>query len=359
VPDSPSRRWQMLLCAAIGLVATPLVAQTADDKPVEQTRKNIRVLQGLPDSQLFLLMNTVSDSLGIACDFCHVKEGTTYVWERDDKRPKTIARGMMQMVLDLNRTRFDGAAKVTCYTCHRGQTTPGRVPPLPPPIVLSSTPPALPGVDAILAKYVSAVGGQDAVGRVSTVVLKGTDTRSENRVSTIELSIKGPDKLHIVRTTGGTTARQGFDGAAGWTATDAGVQSVGADIAARLRRAVTLYSPIKILDPPGRLSVTGRDTIGSRTAYVVESHPAPATTLRYAFDSETGLLLRVTTLVETRVMPLPDQMDFEDYREVAGVRMPFTIRVSNSAPFDTSTRTFTAIVPGAPLDDSLFRRPDK
>src|ERR671919_524615 len=94
--------------------------QTVVIKPVEQVRKNIQVLKGLPDSQLFLLMNFVGDSLGVNCDHCHVKgeknpqtEEDTWLWERDDKKEKALARDMMRMVLELNRTRFNRETVVT------------------------------------------------------------------------------------------------------------------------------------------------------------------------------------------------------------------------------------------------------
>src|SRR5213594_4367860 len=49
----------------------PQAAQS--EKTVEQTRKNIQVLKGLPESQLFLVMNFVATSLGVQCNFCHVQ----------------------------------------------------------------------------------------------------------------------------------------------------------------------------------------------------------------------------------------------------------------------------------------------
>ena len=36
------------------------------DKTVDQTRKNIQVLKGLPDSQLFTVMNFIRSSLGVS-----------------------------------------------------------------------------------------------------------------------------------------------------------------------------------------------------------------------------------------------------------------------------------------------------
>src|SRR5215217_4293402 len=124
--------------------AVAVVRSQTTDKPVEQVRKNIQVLKGLPDSQLFLLMNFVGDSLGVNCDYCHVKGEKnpqtgedTWLWERDDKREKAVGRDMMRMVLELNRTRFNREAVVTCYTCHRGSTRPERMAPVRPVTILA------------------------------------------------------------------------------------------------------------------------------------------------------------------------------------------------------------------------------
>src|SRR3982751_6183867 len=154
------------------IVASTFAQQTVQgDQPVEQTRKNIQVLKGLPASQLFPLMNFVAASLGVKCDYCHVKSGKTaegfdnWIWESDDKETKRTARRMMQMVLGLNnsnRADFRGEP-VTCYTCHRGQTDVARMPQLPltasaheaggAAVAAKPAAEALPGVEQILNKY--------------------------------------------------------------------------------------------------------------------------------------------------------------------------------------------------------------
>ena len=85
----------LLVFLAIGWKARTAQTQSTADKPVEQVRKNIQVLKGLPDSQLFLLMNFVGDSLGVNCDYCHVKGAKnpqtgedTWLWEKEDKRER-------------------------------------------------------------------------------------------------------------------------------------------------------------------------------------------------------------------------------------------------------------------------------
>ena len=55
----------LLIFLMIGWKAKTAHSQSTAGKPVEQVRKNIQVLKGLPDSQLFLLMNFVGDSLAL------------------------------------------------------------------------------------------------------------------------------------------------------------------------------------------------------------------------------------------------------------------------------------------------------
>jgi hypothetical protein len=119
VPISALMTTVFALIVAHASVSPP---QTAD-KPVEQTRKNIQVLKGLPESQLFPAMNFVGDSLGVHCDYCHVKEADKWLWEKDDKKNKLIGREMMQMVIELNvLTSADNATQSThlCFDVESG-----------------------------------------------------------------------------------------------------------------------------------------------------------------------------------------------------------------------------------------------
>jgi len=56
-------------------------------------------------------------------------------------------------------------------------------------------------------------------------------------------------------------------------------------------------------------------------------------------------------------LPLLEQVDYEDYRDVSGVRLPFRVRTSDGAPYDTVTRTFLQIRRNAAIDEAAFRPP--
>ena len=350
-----------------------------DDKPVEQVRKNIQVLKGMPDSQLFLVMNAVGDSLGVHCDYCHVKEGTNpktgsdnWLWERDDKPQKLRAREMMKMVLDLNKTNFGGNQSVTCYSCHRGGTSVERVVPLPPRDLWAiaekgEKKSALPTAEQILNRYVAAVGGQDAGAKFKTTVLKGQIERTRGRSGSFEITIKGADKYSDkLITPQGVTTRV-INGTTGWVRSndetlgfdknnDKAIQ-VSPEAVAGSKRALALYDAVKVTEQPAQMTVLGVEKIGDRETYVVAVKVDPKVTRKYFFDAQTGLLSRTMTITETILSPLQTQVDFEDYRDVDGVKFPFTIRTSNVAAFDTTTRRFKEIRHNAAVEDALFEMP--
>src|SRR5262245_16730458 len=107
------------------------------EKSVESTHKNIKVLNGLRESQLFPVMNYMRGSLGVSCAYCHVYSGEdNWNFASDEKPTKQTARRMIQMVLDINKNNKEifGSNSVSCFTCHRGNIRPSVLPTLPVPV---------------------------------------------------------------------------------------------------------------------------------------------------------------------------------------------------------------------------------
>ncbi|HEX8162566.1 MAG TPA: c-type cytochrome [Pyrinomonadaceae bacterium] len=355
--------------------------QPSPDAPVEQTRKNIQVLKGLPESQLFHLMNFVSASMGVRCDYCHVIAGknaegqNNWVWESDDKPQKVAARRMMRMTMQLNQTNLADFhnQKITCYTCHRGSTDPARMPSL--PLAQSGHEPGpsgpadasrqspTPTAEEVLAKYVAAVGGREAINGMRSVVMRGTREASQGRVWPVEVTLAGADRYAVVASIpaqGQQPAfeiRQAYSGGKGWIKTPRGVREFTPAELSDIRGGIALVSPLKIAQPFPRMTFGGVRQVGDRDAYVLVERREPDTTVRYFFDRETGLLVRELRLRETVLNALPEQVDYEDYRDVGGVKLPFKITISAIDTYDSSTRKFTDIRTNVPVDDAIFQMP--
>ena len=96
------------------LFLMPLVAQ--------QAPKNLKVLT---PGNVMPAMQSFTTGLGVRCDFCHVQGDRA-----SDANPhKGIAREMYTMTQTINSHFPGGAAKVSCYTCHRGAEEPLTAPP--------------------------------------------------------------------------------------------------------------------------------------------------------------------------------------------------------------------------------------
>lgn len=354
------------------------------DKPVEQVQKNIKVLTGMPQSQLIPVMNFISASLGRRCNFCHVNRGGQWDFPSDEKPEKATAREMIKMVLDLHKQSFTGAGEISCFTCHRGQNHPVNVPSLPLPLPsprptspppaatpgasppASATPgapaapsptPALPSADEIFSKYIAAIGGQANIDKIKSRWLKGTVAQPNGTVS-FESSQSAPDKFLITATTPTGAFERGFNGTAGWEKGPRGVRQLSPMELAQLQASVGLFRNIKLKEQFTSARVRGRDKIGERPVYVVVGNTADNRQERLFFDAETGLLLRRISYLTTLIGLIPEQIDFEDYRDVDGVKFPFSVRVSSiEVGNPISTRTFSEMKLNAPVDDAKFNMP--
>jgi hypothetical protein len=363
-------------------VARATKAQAPPEKTVELVQKNIKVLTGLPQSQLIPVMNFFAASMGRRCNYCHVNNQGQWDYASDAKPEKTAAREMIKLVLDINKTterlKLD---PVSCYTCHRGRTSPQSIPAL--PLALPSPPPnaggpggptpgaapqaspaatpALPSADEIFSKYAAALGGQTAIDKLKSRTVKGTVTQANGNSFQFELSQSAPDKFYLLVTTPQGTIERGFNGQVGWEKTAEGVREITGAELIDFKAANGLFSLLKLKEqysrPPTRVR---KDKLGDRDVYVIDGATTDNRRMRLYFDATSGLLLRRTTTMPTMVGIIPDQIDLEDYREAEGLKFPFTARAAMvEVGNPTSTRTFTELKLNVPVDESKFNMPPK
>jgi photosynthetic reaction center cytochrome c subunit len=360
---------------SLGLPAPLQTPASATEKTTEQVQKNIKVLNGLPQSQLIPVMNFFSASLGVRCNFCHVNNNGVWAYDSDEKPEKGTAREMIAMVLNTNKTTFKGGTEVSCYTCHRGTRNPASLPLLPLPIPsprpsapagpapgaqASPTPrPAMPSADEIINKYVTAIGGQAAIDKLKTRVMKGNINTSSGLTLTYEIDQSAPDRAYEIFVSQRGTMERAVSGNTGWEKNPQGLHDITGQQLVDLKMSLQLFRNLKLKEQYTSFRVGGRkEKIGERDVYVLTGTMPDKKRERLFFDAETGLLLRRVSYTETMIGIIPEQTDFEDYRDVEGVKLPFTVRLSAvDAGNPVSTRTFTEIKLNVPVDDSKFSKP--
>src|SRR5678816_1878234 len=163
------------------------------------------------------------------CTFCHVKEAYFDKTQFAQVTPRMQrARQMLMMMADLNDRYFAGRTRVTCFTCHRGSQSPVSEPdlsiqygePYEDPNARDFPVDTRVTADQIFDKYVTALGGAERVGRLTSYTARGTyagfDTSNEK--VPIELYAKAPNQhCLLVHLAIGVSTRV-FDGRSGWMA---------------------------------------------------------------------------------------------------------------------------------------------
>jgi outer membrane lipoprotein-sorting protein len=314
-------------------------------------------------------MGMFAAALSLNCTDCHTSDSTSS-WEKfaDDTALKRTARRMTLMVNTLNRNSFAGARMVTCYTCHRGDLRPKVIPSLALQystpvedaneieiVTVTGTPPP----DQVFNKYLQALGGAQRLAALTSFVAKGTyvgfDT--DHAKVPVEIFAKAPNqRTTIVHTLIGDSVRT-YDGRAGWIAAPdkpmplmplTGGNLEGAKIdailsfPARVRQAATQWR-------------YGSTEIDNRSVQVLQGTSTGQPPVNLYFDENTGLLVRALRYADTAVGRVPTQIDYSDYREVAGVKVPF--KWTTTWTDGQATTELSEVQPNVTIDAAKFGRP--
>jgi hypothetical protein len=86
----------------------------------ESPYENVQILMDAPPEQLQQIMQAISVSLGVECEYCHDAAD-----RGSDANPiKRTARDMIRMVVGASESYFEVLEAPSCWTCHRGSPTP-------------------------------------------------------------------------------------------------------------------------------------------------------------------------------------------------------------------------------------------
>ena len=331
-------------------------SQTSPDvRTAEQAFKNIQVLKGIPSDQLIPSMQFMSNSLGVECAFCHDETA----FEKDGNEAKATARTMIRMQMAINKDHFDGHPEITCYSCHRGAHEPVGVPIIAdeePKHTEAKTGTALPTADQILDKYIQASGEADALKKITSRSSKGAINFGERKVP-LEVFAKAPgQRLSIMHTPNGDSITA-YDGHSGWLGNPGGnpPRDMTAAEAEAAQFDADFYLPLDLKKMFDQFRVRAADKIGDHEVILVIGMKQGRPPLRLFFDQQSGLLVRSIRYAETPLGRNPTQLDYADYREQNGVKLPF--RWTLARPLGRFTIQIDQMQQNVPIDDSKFAKP--
>jgi photosynthetic reaction center cytochrome c subunit len=381
--------------AVVWLVGVALAAPQAasQEKPqmAEEVFKNVQALKGIPVDDFLGTMGVMSAALGFDCSECHTGAGTDRVdWAADTQR-KVVARKMVVMMAAINKDNFGGRQLVTCWSCHRGRDHPVVTPSMEtvygtPALEMDDVlvqPPGMPTADEVIDKYIQALGGAKKLAGLTSFVGKGTSVGfgGFGGGGQVQIFAKAPDQRTILiefkdAPERGDSVRV-FNGRVGWIKTPLAVlvdyplngsELDGAKLDAQLsfpgqiKQVLTnlrVSLPTTINDLPGPSSQTSSEShaiLGQgREVQVVQGNGPRGMLATLYFDKESGLLLRTVRYGKSPIGRVPTQVDYGDYRDVGGIKLPFRLTFAWLDGRDSIQ--LNDVKTNVPIDPAKFERP--
>jgi len=352
---------------AAGFNQAPVVAQSSDQK-AEQVFKNIQSFKGQRADMLNPTMVLFEAALGVGCPYCHDADANKR--ELDVKPQKAIARQMIAMVDNINKTTFRGQARVSCFTCHQGRPLPIGVPnvtnhPYPTPLgddytaSLPAPAPVPAGITAaqLIDKYIASLG---AVQQVASLDAMGTVTqRRPGRdfpAQQIEFLSKSPGMGLTITKAGQNDNLLAYGTTGGWARAGNGaprdLRKAEAE-GAMLEDPFNLPAHLKqmLLEP----KVSRSELVEGHEDYVVTAKTQNLPKVEAFFEKNTGMLERLVYYNDSYFGLYPTEIDYRDFRDVNGRKVPYSWVISQ-----TRNREFTyamQTVKAGPVEDARFVKP--
>ena len=318
-----------------------------------QKFKNIKVLNDMPAEQMGKVMNLFSASLGVNCNFCHVSNDADF--EKDGKEEKEAAREMIKMTFGLNKNYFNNRPEISCNTCHQGHSHPQSA------INLSAAtaaeekakqPEKKPTVEEILGKYETALGGKANLEKITSRQIKASRLEPDGKTSEPEEVLQKSDKFSVVTKYGDYLVTEGFDSKKAWKRGNKDEIVLKADEAEQIKREAQLFANPNLKAIYPKMDYRFVDKIEGHDVFLVLATTADNSRERLYFDAVTGLLVRRVASTPTVLGNFQYQVDYTDYKDFGGVKLPTSVRFA--VPHISWTRKVLEVKNNMPIDDAKF-----
>jgi outer membrane lipoprotein-sorting protein len=235
--------------------------------------------------------------------------------------------------------------------------------------------PALTGVtsgqaltaDQIVEKHLTALGGREALSKVTSRRATGTVTVTTPMgplSGPIEMVAKAPNRMRAdirvdltsVGGPGEMSITEMFDGTNGWSINSLVGDSPMSDDQVASARNNFFPTPLLRYKELGLTpTVEATQQVNGKAAHVVLFTPKTGPAERMFFDAESFLIVRSTS---TMTLPQVGKTDTvsepSDYRAVDGVKVPFVL--TQAAGEQKVTFTFTKVENNVAIDDARFKK---
>ncbi len=220
--------------------------------------------------------------------------------------------------------------------------------------------------DDVIEKHLAAMGGREALGKLTTRKAMGTitiTTPNGDLTGPVELYSKLPNKtrayivldLTSLGSSDKLTLDQKFDGTAGWALNSLqGDTHITGNQLDNMKNA-TFPNPLMNYKATGaKVELLPNETVTGKAAIVLRITPKVGSVTKLYLDAATYLPFRSSATINMPQMggDIEQVAEASDYRTVDGVKIPF--KTVNSTPVQSATIVLTKVEHNVPVDDAMF-----
>jgi hypothetical protein len=222
--------------------------------------------------------------------------------------------------------------------------------------------------DEVIEKHVAAIGGRAVLSKITSRVTTGSiaiTTPIGELKGDIEVSQKKPNKtrtlvkLDMSAVGGGQVVNdQRFDGTTGYLIdTFNGNREVTGEQLEAMKNG-GFPTPMLTYKENGSTAVlNGREKVGEREAFAIQLTPKAGPAIRAFIDAESFMLVKTIISVNVPQLggPIEQVVEFSDFRDVDGVKIPYVTKSTN--PVQSITSVVKDVKQNVEIDDTTFSKP--
>lgn len=217
-------------------------------------------------------------------------------------------------------------------------------------------------VDEVIAKNLQAQGGAAKFKAIRSLRITGSFELAGVQARFTQL-FKRPMKTRLDATVQGITITQAYDGQNGWQIIPFTGQTtaaaMNADDLKRIQEEADFDGPLMDYKQKGNtVQLVGKEKVDGADTYHLRVTLKSGDVRDFYVDAGTFLVSKMTgnTVVQGAATDL--ETHYSDYREVEGVKFPFSLQQEFSdAQLPSQKITFEKVELNVPVEDSVFKMP--
>ncbi|WP_294304553.1 pitrilysin family protein [uncultured Chryseobacterium sp.] len=177
-------------------------------------------------------------------------------------------------------------------------------------------------VASVADKYIDAIGGKANISKISSYTINATMSMQGQNIDLKMVKAQGGKEMTQVTAMGQVVQKQVFDGKTGYSEQMGQKVPMKPEQIAEKQKNTELFEEMAFAKSP-EYKLMGIEKIGGEDSYAIKG---PETT--YYYSVKTGLKTGETRTVKAQGQQISVPTVFSDYKDVAGVKMPYSITVN-------------------------------